>query len=281
MHCHRNSEALKARCFPYRLCRSHRRLGRSCGSVLASPLAWGCYWNQDQSEIGRCNFLFVYREIATWPFRRSQSRTHYKFVRGGVIFLASRKLVGDTRHDEWGNDRSGLLCSSDFLGRNEPASFLRSGWCIREQRETEPFGLGILTDNLFFLSVVDAPQVDSESNGSLHRGRFPAIFQIKDQLDIDALVISNDWPRDTYAGSKNPWPLIGFHSVQLSLHDGQLFTENYRTDYSATGDYRGQRDHPSVASIYSVNKSLIGYFCLALVFLGTYFGLFFLLRYDR
>jgi hypothetical protein len=70
------------------------------------------------------------------------------------------------------------------------------------------------------------------------------------------------------------------HLIQLALHGNQLFSENYGTDYASSSNYSSQSDHPSVASIDSINQRLVGYCCLAAVFLCSYFGILFLLRHD-
>jgi hypothetical protein len=71
------------------------------------------------------------------------------------------------------------------------------------------------------------------------------------------------------------------HFMQLPLHDRQLPAKNNGADYASGGDGGGQAYHPTVASIYSVYKRLIGYFSLIFVFLTMYGGIYLLFNFDR
>ena len=71
------------------------------------------------------------------------------------------------------------------------------------------------------------------------------------------------------------------HLIQLALHDAQLPSKYDGADDAAGRNYSSQADHPAVATIDPIYKRLIGYGCLALVFLCTWLGMMLLIRYDR
>src|ERR1019366_3400089 len=70
----------------------------------------------------------------------------------------------------------------------------------------------------------------------------------------------------------------GFHRVQLALHDSQLATENACAYQPAKRDDCGKANYPAIASIYTLNKRLVGY-CWA-GFWAIYCGAILLLSFD-
>jgi hypothetical protein len=106
------------------------------------------------------------------------------------------------------------------------------------------------------------------------------VFGPKFQQEVSPRLIEDKGGSECYPTKVDPRPLVGFRGVQLTLHNAKLLAEYDGTKQSADGNHGGQNNHPSVASLYAIDKRLFGYGWLLLSAVGMLAGVFLLHIWD-
>jgi hypothetical protein len=237
----------------------HCRLGR--GADRARSSTQGATWSLGRTK-GRATaiwraalmcFIAVTAGIES-PVRLSNAAERSPELLVIRVFVVNATKNGEKRETAFRvtNDRVG-----HFLGR---AGDNETQTPVRHQNGGDPiFAFGQLSQHFLdtgLVELVDIRRIRRDTADHPWRRTSAEVFDDGNHIER---FTGGRLPFDGDVVQSDPRASVEFHLIQLPLHGGQLPVKNYRAYDAAEGNGRRQTDHPTVASVNSINKSLRGY----------------------